>query len=81
MMGQPVRVSTLVELLLLSLGTQEVVVSKELEPFLGTDLEGGAIVEGIFKGSGRFNCLGRAIVGGAEGNRSLSIKGDWSSLG
>jgi hypothetical protein len=33
MMGQPVRVSSLVELLLLKLGIQEVVVSKELESF------------------------------------------------
>jgi len=33
MMGQPVRVAPLVEPLLLSLGMQELVVSKELEPF------------------------------------------------
>jgi hypothetical protein len=36
--------------------------------FFGTDWEGGAILEGIFIGSARCIGLGRASVGGAEGN-------------
>ena len=39
MMGQPVRVSPLVEPLLLSLGIQELVVSKEVESFWSLTLK------------------------------------------
>jgi len=44
--------------------------------FLGADVRGGMVDEGVFKASAGCKRLGRAMVGGAEGKRRLSINGD-----